>query len=84
MLMTENIRLLTRSFIYSALIISGFVTGLYLLINQHYGRVGLTLPVWVILITLLVSMTGLMVFTRICYGHENSMQIIDEIRKESI
>lgn len=84
MLMTENIRLLTRSFVYSALIISGFVISLYLMINQHYERVSISFPVWVILITLFVSITGLMTFTKICYGHDNSLQIIDEIRKESI
>lgn len=84
MLMTENIRLLTRSFVYSALIISGFVISLYLMINQHYERVSISFPVWVILITLFVSITGLLTFTKICYGHDNSLQIIDEIRKESI
>ena len=84
MLFIENIRLLIKSFIRSALITSGFAICLYKLINLHYERVSISIPAWVIIITLLVSTTGLIAFTKICYGHENSMQIIDEIRKESI
>ena len=84
MLFIENIRLLIKSFIRSALITSAFAVCLYKLINLHYERVSITIPAWVIIITLLVSITGLTAFTKICYGHENSVQIIDEIRKESI
>ena len=84
MLFIENIRLLIKSFIRSALITSGFAICLYKLINLHYERVSITIPVGGIIITLLVSITGLMAFTKICYRHENGIQIIDEIRKESI
>ena len=84
MLYIENIRLLIKSFISSALITSGFAICLYKLINLHYERVSVSIPVWMIVITLLVSMISLMMFTKICYGHENNMQIIEEIRKESI
>ena len=77
MLMTENIRLLTRALINSAVITLVFVLGLYKIINMKF-------PVWVVALTLFVSAAGLMIFTKICYSHNSRTQIIEEIRKESI
>ena len=84
MLLFENIRLLAKAFIRSALITLGFVLCFHKLIDLKFGKMSFTLPVWVIFMTLLVSITGLIVFTGMCYGHDSRKRIIDEIRMESI
>ena len=84
MLMTENARLLARAFLHSALITLVFVICFQKLLTLEFGRMHFTYPAWVIILTLIVSIAGLLFFTKVCYGHDSRMQIIDEIRKESI
>lgn len=84
MLMIENIRLLARAFIRSALITLAFVICFHKLLAWKLGSMQFTFPVWVVIITLLASIAGLTVFTRACYGHNSKKRIIEEIRMESI
>ena len=84
MLNNENVRLLLRAFIKAALITSAFVLCLYKLINLKYEGVQLSMPVWTILVTVLVCIVALMVFTKVCYRQSSNKQLIDEIRRESV
>lgn len=84
MLLLENIRLLTRAFIRSALITLAVVFGFHKLIDLLFGRTHFSVPVGFIVMTMLVSITGLMIFTKVCYGHDSRKQLVEEIRMESI
>ncbi len=84
MLTIENVRLLINAFIKSALITLAFVICLYQLISLRYRGVHITIPVLAIVATILVSIIGLMVFTKVCYRQNSNKQIIDEIRRESV
>ncbi len=84
MLMIENLQLLARAFFHSALITLTVVLCFHKLLNLMLGRMQFTVPVWVILLTVLVSIVGLTVSTVICYGHDSKSQIIEEIRMDSL
>ena len=82
--MIENVRLLIRAFLNSAVIITVFVIFLHKLINLKYGGIRFSIPAGTIFMTVLVSAAGLMLFTLICYRQKNRGQIIEELRMESV
>ncbi len=82
MLLLENIRLLIKSFIYSGVITTAFVVCLHKILNDRFGRMIFTLPLWIILLTVLISIAGLISFTALCYGRKRSRQLIEEVRSE--
>ena len=84
MLLTENIRILTKAFRNAAVITLVFVLCLYKLLAVEYAGLHITFPVWVIVITLLTGIAGLTIFTKACYGHDSGKRLIEEIRMESI
>ncbi|MCR4586321.1 MAG: FtsX-like permease family protein [Lachnospiraceae bacterium] len=84
MLMLENIRLLTASVTIAALITAAFVTGLRILLDMRFGHMVFSLPIWAMLITLGISIAGLMIFTAVSYREDDDKQIIEEIRMESV
>ena len=82
MLLTENVLLLLKSFIYSGVITTAFVVCLHKILNDRFGRMIFTLPLWIIILTAAVSITGLFVFTALCYGKRSGKQLIEEVRSE--
>ena len=84
MLMWENIRLLAKSFIYSALITAAFVVFLRVVLNNRFGRMVFTLPVWMIVLTIVISCGGLLTFTAVCYSEKRKNELIDEVRTEVV
>ncbi len=84
MLSIENLRLLTKALIKSALITLIFVLCLYKLISLKYMGVQISIHLWTIIVTVLASIVGLMVFTKVCYRQDSKQEIIDEIRRESV
>ncbi|MBR5419702.1 MAG: ABC transporter permease [Lachnospiraceae bacterium] len=84
MLLWENVRLLARSFIYSALITTAFVVCLRMMLNSRFGRMIFTLPFQVIAVTVLVSCAGLFIFTALCYSEKRKSELIDEVRTEMV
>ena len=85
MFLIENIWILVTAFIYSALITLMFAICLYKwILYRMILLVRITFPVWVVIMSHLVSIIGLMLLTKICYRHDRRKQIIEEIRMESI
>ena len=84
MLMWENLKLLVRSFIYSALITAAFVVFLRVVLNDRFGRMVFTLPIWMIVLTIVISCAGLLIFTAVCYSEKRKNELIDEVRTEAV
>ncbi len=84
MLMLENTRLLARAYVYSALITTAFVVCLHRLLDSWFGKMNFTLPLWMIVLSVLASCAGLGLFTLAGYGDSKKMQLIDEVRTEMV
>ena len=84
MLLIENVGLLTRAFIKAAVITTIVVLCLHKMMDLLFGRVDFSTPVWAIIMAITVSIVGLFLFTKVCYGHDSKSKIIEEIRMESI
>ncbi|MBO4888541.1 MAG: ABC transporter permease [Firmicutes bacterium] len=84
MLLLENGRLLSRSFIPGVLISAGFMVLLHQVVSGRFGHLVFRMPVWIILLTAAVCVGSLLVFTAMCYHQRTKDALIEEIRKESI
>ncbi len=84
MLLMENGKLLFKSFIYSGVITAAFVVCLRMVLNSRFGRMEFTLPVWIIILTAIVSAAGLLLFTVLCYRENSRAVLIDRIRTETV
>ena len=84
MLIHENIRLLTGSLAYSALITAVFVICLCIALNSRFGNMLVSLPVWVIVMTTVLSCMGLLIFSAVCYNEKRKKELIDEVRTEAV
>lgn len=84
MLMKENVKLLIKSFIYSGVITAAFVVCLRIVLNLRFGKMIFTLPIWMIILTAVISGIGLISFTAICYKENGKKLLIDEIRTEMV
>ncbi len=84
MLILENVRLMTRAFIYSGVITSIFVVFLHKVLSDRFGRMYFTLPVWIMALTAVVSIGALTLFTAISYKGTGKTQLIEEVRTEAV
>ena len=84
MLLMENGKLLVKSFIYSGVITAAFVVCLRMVLNSRFGRMDFTLPLWIIILTAIVSAAGLLLFTALCYRENSRAVLIDRIRTETV
>ena len=84
MLLLENLRLILRSVIYSGFITGAFMVAIRFYLNSRFGRMSFTLPVWMMLITVLAGVISLLIFTAICYKDNDGNTLIDEVRKDVI
>jgi ABC-type antimicrobial peptide transport system permease subunit len=83
MLLTENIWLLVKSFLYSCFITTAFVVCLHKILNGRFGRISFTIPASVVIITVVLSIVGLISFTALCYGKDREKMVIEEVRSET-
>ncbi|MCQ2483170.1 MAG: ABC transporter permease [Clostridia bacterium] len=84
MLLTENVILLGKSLLFAGLITVVFVICLQMLLNNFFGKIDFTYPVWIVLLTVFISIAGLFGFTYICYGDSDKGYIIEDVKSENI
>lgn len=84
MLALENIRLLAKSFFFGGVITGGFVVLLHKVVSDRFGRLQLNMPIWVILLTLVLSVGALLLFTKLCYRDATDQSLIEEVRSETV
>lgn len=85
MLLLENVRLLARAYLLSGLILVPFVLLMRSIMNQRFGHMNYSLPLWIIALTIGVSMLGLTIFTLISYrGHKSDAELVAQVRTEMV
>ena len=84
MLLLENARLLIRAFLYSGVITSVFVVFLHRVLSDRFGKMYFTLPIWIMALTVGISVAALLLFTALSYRGTGKTQLIDEVRTESV
>lgn len=84
MLLLENARLLIRAFLYSGVITSVFVVFLHRVLSNRFGKMYFTLPIWIMALTLGISVAALLLFTALSYRGTGKTQLIDEVRTEAV
>ncbi len=84
MLALENIRLLAKSFVYGGVITTGFVVLLHKVVSDRFGKLQLSMPIWVIIATLALSVFALLLFTNLCYRDATDQSLIEEVRSETV
>ncbi len=84
MLCLENARLLGKSFLVGGVITTVFVVLLHVVISNRFGKILFHMPIWMIALTLLVSVVAMVGFTGYCYRNEADDSIVEGVRNETI
>ncbi len=84
MLVLENVYLLLRSVLYSGVIVAAFVAALRYILNDQFGKLYFSLPVWMLLITVLCGAAALFLFTALAYRAPKGENLIDEVRMDAV
>ena len=84
MLVLENVYLLLRSVLYSGMIVAAFVAALRYILNDRFGRLYFSFPVWVMLITVICGAAALFLFTAMAYRAPKGESLIEEVRTDAV
>ena len=84
MLTLENIRLLIKSFLFGGVLTAGFVVLLHKVVSDRFGKLQFSMPIWIIVLTLCISILALLLFTDLCYRDTTDQILIEEVRSETV
>ncbi len=80
----ENLIILARGFVISAVFSAGFIILLDSVITHRFGNISLSVPWLMIVLIAVVIGTALIVMTRLCCRTHGAPSIVEEIRSETV
>lgn len=80
----ENLIILARGFVISAVFSAGFIILLNRAITHRFGNIILSIPWFMIILIVVLIGTASLVMTKLCYKTHGNPSIVEEIRSETV